>query len=518
MKTAVIYARFSCTKQREASIEDQLKACSDYCAREGIEVVNIYTDYAFSGTNDNRPNFQRMIENAPESDYIVVYMMERFSRGKYDPAIYKSRLEKVGVRVISALEYIPDTPEGILIEKNLEAYAAYYSLDLARKTKRGMRHNALDCQYNGDRVYGYSVDPETKRYIIDERQAEVVRECFARRAQGESVNAIARSLAARGVKTYRGKPCSHTMVSNMLKNRKYIGIYKWGDVEVEGGMPAIITLEEWNMAHNAPQSKKRKLEEWDDYVFTGKAVCGECGYNIVGRSGRGANGEKYCYYTCRKQCGNVKPVPKQWLENHVAEALRELVSDRELALQIGHIVERYNNNSNLKHDRERAEAAIKEADAGLKRLLDAIVNGISIDGMKDKIAELEAAKKSAQEYLDTHQELSFDAELFADFLQHASTLSDEKIIDMLVWQVVIQNDQIIVALNYEIEPGIPQRFIVDGFSQFDKRGKKSANSPGQDEFAQFVSGSPIVYLYETNSGFTMALRNERLAVVFRRAA
>ena len=46
IKTAVIYARFSCSKQREASIDDQLRVCRDWCAREGYAIVGEYSDYA----------------------------------------------------------------------------------------------------------------------------------------------------------------------------------------------------------------------------------------------------------------------------------------------------------------------------------------------------------------------------------------------------------------------------------------------------------------------------------------
>ena len=91
-KTAVIYARFSCSKQREASIEDQLRVCREWCAREGYGVVAEYCDHAFSGRSDNRPMFQEMIANAGESDIVLVYMMDRFSRSEYDAPIYKKEL------------------------------------------------------------------------------------------------------------------------------------------------------------------------------------------------------------------------------------------------------------------------------------------------------------------------------------------------------------------------------------------------------------------------------------------
>lgn len=106
-KTAVIYARFSCSKQREASIEDQLRVCHEWCAREGYEVVREYSDYAMSGRSDDRPQFQEMIANAGESDIVLVYMMDRFSRSEYDAPIYKKELAKNGVEVVSAMEALP---------------------------------------------------------------------------------------------------------------------------------------------------------------------------------------------------------------------------------------------------------------------------------------------------------------------------------------------------------------------------------------------------------------------------
>lgn len=85
--TAVVYARFSCSKQREASIDDQLRVCREWCAREGYAIVAEYCDYALSGRTDDRPQFQQMISNAGESDIVLVYMMDRFSRGEYDAPI-----------------------------------------------------------------------------------------------------------------------------------------------------------------------------------------------------------------------------------------------------------------------------------------------------------------------------------------------------------------------------------------------------------------------------------------------
>lgn len=153
-KTAVIYARFSCNKQREASIDDQLRICRQWCQRERYAIVAEYCDYAISGRTDDRPEFQRMVANAGESDIVLVYMMDRFSRGEYDAPIYKRELAQHGVKLVSALEQIPDSPEGIIYEKLLEGLAACESKKTADPHEARYGGNALKCKTNGVRVFG----------------------------------------------------------------------------------------------------------------------------------------------------------------------------------------------------------------------------------------------------------------------------------------------------------------------------------------------------------------------------
>lgn len=122
MKTAVIYARYSSENQTEQSIEGQLHVCEEYAQRNNILILNTYIDRAMTGTNDNRPDFQHMIKDSAkrEWDYVLVYKFDRFSRNKYETAIHKKTLRDNGVKVISATEHIPDSPEGIIFESMLE--------------------------------------------------------------------------------------------------------------------------------------------------------------------------------------------------------------------------------------------------------------------------------------------------------------------------------------------------------------------------------------------------------------
>ena len=124
MKTAVIYARFSSDKQTEQSIEGQVRVCEEYAQRNNILILNTYIDRAMTGTNDNRPDFQRMLKDSArrEWDYVLCYKLDRFSRNKYETAIHKKTLRDNGVKVLSAMENIPDSPEGIILESLLEGY------------------------------------------------------------------------------------------------------------------------------------------------------------------------------------------------------------------------------------------------------------------------------------------------------------------------------------------------------------------------------------------------------------
>lgn len=94
----VIYARFSSHSQNEQSIEGQLKTCYNFANQKGYTIVGEYIDRAISGKDaENRLEFQHMIEDSAKRQFqaILVYQLDRFSRNRYDSAIYKSRLKKM---------------------------------------------------------------------------------------------------------------------------------------------------------------------------------------------------------------------------------------------------------------------------------------------------------------------------------------------------------------------------------------------------------------------------------------
>ena len=112
---------------------------------------------------DERPQFLRMVADAERGAFsaVVVYKLDRFSRDRYDTATYKKKLQDLGVRVESAMESIPDSPEGLLLESLISGMNEYYVRNLAQNVRRGMMGNAERCLTNGNVVYGY---PGSARY------------------------------------------------------------------------------------------------------------------------------------------------------------------------------------------------------------------------------------------------------------------------------------------------------------------------------------------------------------------
>ena len=136
---AVIYARYSSDNQSEESIQAQLRACDEYAKRNNITIVNTYIDRAQSARSDKRDNFQKMIRDSEKRsfDVVIVHKLDRFSRDRYDHAIYRKKLRDNGIRLISVLENLDDSPESVVLESVLEGFSEYYSKNLARETGRG---------------------------------------------------------------------------------------------------------------------------------------------------------------------------------------------------------------------------------------------------------------------------------------------------------------------------------------------------------------------------------------------
>lgn len=155
---ACIYARYSSENQKELSIEAQLRACTEFALRNGYSIVENYIDRAQSARSDRRPAFQDMISDAKRHRFqvVIVHKLDRFSRDRYDHAIYRRELRNAGVKLVSVLENLDDSPESVVLESVLEGFSEYYSRNLSRETRKGLKEIALDAKYTGGTVlFGY---------------------------------------------------------------------------------------------------------------------------------------------------------------------------------------------------------------------------------------------------------------------------------------------------------------------------------------------------------------------------
>jgi DNA invertase Pin-like site-specific DNA recombinase len=238
---AVIYARYSSHNQTEQSIEGQLHDAYAFADRNGITIIKEYVDRALSGTKDDRPDFQKMIRDAERKQFslVLVWKLDRFARNRHDAAIYRAKLKKYGVQIVSVMENISEGAEGILIESVLEGFAEYYSRNLAENVKRGLRENVLKGWYPGGTIpYGYI--HQDHKLVPDPRCVPVIREVFERYTSGTRVKEIVDDLNSRGFYFKHGRPFTINIISRMLENTAYIGELYFGGQLVAGCATPII--------------------------------------------------------------------------------------------------------------------------------------------------------------------------------------------------------------------------------------------------------------------------------------
>lgn len=276
----VIYARYSCDNQREESIEGQIRECKQYADRNDMCIIGEYIDRAFSAKTDNRPEFQKMINDSYSKKFqaIVVWKLDRFARNRYDSARYKTILKKNMVEVISATEVISKGAEGIILEAVLEGYAEYYSADLSEKVIRGMTENALKCKYNGGNVpIGYIID-DNKHYQIDKLAAPFVKDAFEMYASNMTMKEITEYLNQKGVRTSRNNNIEIRNMSVILRNRKYIGEYRYMNIVIPDGIPQIVSKELFDDVQEKLKRKQRNSnpDMKNKYILSSKLRCGKC--------------------------------------------------------------------------------------------------------------------------------------------------------------------------------------------------------------------------------------------------
>ena len=501
---AVIYARYSSDNQREESIEGQLRECGDFAQRKGYTVVKTYADRAISGKKaDTRPQFMQMIADSKNGmfDAIIVWKIDRFSRDKYDSVYYKNILKKNGVSVISATEPIDDSPEGQLMESIFEGFSAYYIKDLAMKVSRGMTENTLKGKFNGGTLtFGYTID-ENKSFQPDPVKALVVADIFRRYASGESIESILASLKAEGLKTSRNTSPTYSFITNMLKNRRYLGEYSFQGTVVENAFTPLVDaaiFEKCQRLLSANQHKPAHFKPVEDkYILTGKIFCGLCGTTMCGVSGTSSTGAKHRYYHCRtakmKKACEKKRILKDFIETAVTDITMQLFDNMPLLNRVVDNCYALQNqkSANLPALGNQLTQTIKEID----NVMTAIKQGIITATTKDTLLKLEQEKETleisiAKEHIErpvlTKEQIKFWICKFSNTNLDVQE-QKQRLIDVFVNGVYVYHDKLLVTFNYQDgDKCVTFDEINKMLAQ--KENSRNCNSSGSSPL--FVTGDP----------------------------
>ncbi len=432
---AVIYARFSTDMQRDASIDDQIRSCREHAKRQGLDVIEVYSDRAISGASLMRSGIQKLLRDAQGNAFDVVLSeaFDRLSRNQADIAAIYQKLQFRGVM-------IETVSEGMISEMHIGLKGTMNSLfikDLAVKTHRGLKGRALAGKSAGGKAYGYqnvvhydaSGEPIRGDRKIEPVEADVVRRIFTEYAAGLSPRKIAEKLNESGTTGPTGRGWGTSTLhgnrergTGILNNELYIGRQIWNRLayvkDPETGkrvsrlnpeadwviteVPELRIIDDalWDAVRarqGAMKVKNSDVPIWDRRrprtLFSGLMACGCCGgdFSKVNKHSFGCS-------TARNKgkayCTNMAMISQIELEELVLKALQDNLMDED-ALKVfcqEYAKERNRLQATASQNRSALEKELAKTKADHAKLVDAIIAGVPADQVKDKMIALDARR------------------------------------------------------------------------------------------------------------------------------
>ena len=285
-KIAAIYIRVSTDAQREEgySIDAQKEMLTAYCVSKGIKKYEYYIDGGFSGSNIDRPELKRLIEDVENGkiDCVLVYKLDRLSRSQKDTLyLIEDVFNPHNVDFISLNESMDtSTPLGRLMLGILSAFAQLERENIKERTSMGMKERVKEGYWmGGGRVpFGYDYD-SSRGILIPNSDAETVRRIYELYLEGYSLNAISRMLGLRYEKLAR----------QILMRKSNAGYIVYNGEEYKGRHEAIVSLETYEKAMQKMQERSGRFKGGAQNLLTGLVRCGICGakmrYQMWGKQG-----------------------------------------------------------------------------------------------------------------------------------------------------------------------------------------------------------------------------------------
>lgn len=337
MVGAVIYIRVSTKEQTEnLSLSTQLKACEEYCERQGLKVLARFREEGESAKTADRTELQKLLHycrtHKGTVQFVVVFNLTRFAREKYDHFALRAHLKSLGISLRSATEPIDDTSTGKLMEGVLAAFAQFDNDVRSDRTRAGMRAALELGRWTFLAPLGYMNAPRAmgKSLIPDPERAPLVRRAFKDFATGRfTKDEVRKVVIALGLKTRRGQPVPSQTFDGMLRNRVYIAQVDVPDygVSTRGDFEPLVSdklfyrvqaILDGRLEITAPRQRNDL-----DFPLRGYVRCEACGKPLTASWSKGRS-DYYAYYHCRGRCRGAVSISKAKLEDLFVDELARL--------------------------------------------------------------------------------------------------------------------------------------------------------------------------------------------------
>jgi DNA invertase Pin-like site-specific DNA recombinase len=445
IKKAALYLRVSTGRQAagDVSIPSQRDLTRRYCEAQGCSVVEEFVEPGASATDDRRPVFQRMLEEAASDgrfNVICVHAFSRFYRNGAEMELTIRRLRKHGVEVVSVTQPTGDDPSQELMRQIIGVFDEYTSRENGKNVVRAMRESAKQGFWNGATPpLGYRVveaerrgSKIKKRLDIDPVEAETVRLIYHLYLEGDSgsgplgVKETTKWLNARGYRTRRGSTFGVGPVYGILTNACYAtGKWPYGRRNsrlgtlydpasiIEIDVPKILPMDVFErvqarLANNNPKVTAPRIVNGPT-LLTGLAVCASCGAGMT-RTGTRRGHRSYTYYSCAgcqqkgKSVCKGRHVPMAKLDQLVIGNVKDclLVPERLKSLLAAVIDRRASQDEAVARRRHTLEAELSRIKDKLSRLYRAIEEDVIDldDDLKERIQILKRERDIAEASLE----------------------------------------------------------------------------------------------------------------------
>lgn len=371
------YARVSSEKDEQLnSLDNQISYYRNFIKKNANwEFVEGYIDEGLSGmSTKKRENFHNMISDAKTGlfDLVITKEITRFARNTLDSIQYTRDLLSYGVGVFFQNDNINTLDEDSELRLTIMSGIAQDELrKLSSRIKFGHQEAIKKNVVLGNsRIFGYRKD--NKRLVIDEKEAEMVRELFTLYATDKySMKQIEDMFWSKGYRNNNGKRICHSTMSNTISNPKYKGYYVGNKVKIidmftkkqkflppeewvmfkdETGeiVPAIVSEELWEQANAVLRRRSRDVKNRQNLcnhpnLLTGKMYCTHCGKLYYRKDSKDRKGNVLSRWICSGKINNgTDSCPSFTIyEEEIKEVLYEVFKDTAEDAKL--IIEEYTN-------------------------------------------------------------------------------------------------------------------------------------------------------------------------------